>query len=315
MPSKSKSFIFKISDISAYEGTPTHRHFENELDYSADLVSIERMPNESNADFKQRVLDVNVHPGGPTETRVINGLARDLGFLRELALTIDVVKDANGDPTAASPRVLFLANRVILYSDWRPDGTAVVDKEIRFYQPDDDGFYLNDLVDEINSSTYFTATINGDIRSNLHSFLLIREDSLNVIFSDFIDSKKKNDLVGSYLVKDGIFFGAESVDLQEEVTFDPSSSGEYLIDYTSGSITTYEDVAVENTVTYYHNIFPLKIDYTPIQVFSLGDDNFVDELFVQETLQSGEDTKTLPNTEGSEIYHQLFKETNNLWGK
>ena len=54
---------------------------------------------------------------------------------------------------------------------------------------------------------------------------------------------------------------------------------------------------------------------SPVQVFSLNSEDFVSELFEKQTLDSGEEINALPNHEGSQIYHQLFKETETLWGK
>lgn len=315
MPSKVISFVFKVDSITSYVGVPVRRHFANELDYAGDLVSIKRLPGESNADFKNRIYDVSVHPGGPTETRIINGISRDLGFLRKPAMTIDITRDVDDDPVANAPRVIFYANRVVLYNDWRPDGTETIDREIRFYQPEDEGFYLEDLVSLIDASPYFSATIDPDVRPNLHSMLLIREDSINVIFGDYIDTATKIELAGDLIVEDSVSFEFEDSSLEEEVSSEPGDPGEYRINYTTGTIELYREPTTQNSVTYYHNVFPLEIDYTPIQIFSLNDDDFVDELFIKETVQSGEEIRTLPNAEGSEIYHTLFKETNNLWGK
>ena len=230
-------------------------------------------------------------------------------------MTINLVLDGNNDPTAASPRVIMLANRIILYSDWRPDGTAIVDKEIRIYQPDDSGFYVSDLVSEINSSTHFTASLAPGVRPNMHSVLLVREDSRNIIFDDFISPTKRIDLVGDYLLKDSLSFIGNEQLFETEVFSTPTQVGEYLVDYTSGTIELFSEPKQSSTINYHHGVFPLEVDYTPIQVFSLNDDDFVDELFTFETLQSGEEVRALPNTEGSEIYHLLYKETNNLWGK
>jgi hypothetical protein len=63
------------------------------------------------------------------------------------------------------------------------------------------------------------------------------------------------------------------------------------------------------------NEFPMEVDISPIQIFSFHDEDFQYELFEHETDAAGEETATLPNTEGGEIYHQLFKETEVFWGK
>ena len=62
-------------------------------------------------------------------------------------------------------------------------------------------------------------------------------------------------------------------------------------------------------------IFPMEVDYSLIKIYTLQDDDFADELFDMEAIDSGEEVRALPNAEGSEIFHQLFKEANIFWGK
>lgn len=308
-------FVFYVSPVSEFSGKPEARNILSSFDLIGDFVSTSRLVGESVPDFKQRLMDVSVHPGGPTYMGVINNLSRDFGYLRHKALTIDLVVDGLGVPTARNPRVDILPNKVVLYSDWRPDGTAVMDgDEIRIYQPTDEGYFLEDLISEINSSTHFTATIDPEARPNYHSTNLVRDTSDIVVSSDPIKADKRTILSSPYIVEDSIVFAEPGV-FVSLVGSTPAAAGEYSIDRTNGIIEVFTIPSGNYAVTYHAGNFPMEIDYSPIKVYTLNDDDFKFELFRHETLDSGEEVNALPNTEGSEIMHQLFKETEVFWGK
>ena len=94
-----------------------------------------------------------------------------------------------------------------------------------------------------------------------------------------------------------------------------SNHGEYSVDHTNGEILAYTLPSGAGSCSYHTERFPMKVDSLPIQIFTLQDDDFRNELFEKETLDSGEEADALPNAEGSEIFHQLFMESKVFWGK
>jgi hypothetical protein len=311
---KSIGFLFYVSPMSEYSGKPEAKNILNSFDFIGDFVSTSRLEGETVPVFKQRLMDVSVHPGGPTYFGVINNLTRDFGYLRHKALTIDLTLDYIGAPIARNPRVDILSDRIVLYSDWRPNETAVVDLEIPIYNPDDSGYFLSDLITQINTSTCFSATIDPEARPNYHSSNLVRDTSDIVLSSDPIKADKRTILSAQNIVEDSIVFADPGV-FVTLVASSPTSAGEYSVDRVNGIIETFTIPTGNYVVTYHAGNFPMEIDYSPIKVYTLNDDDFKSQLFVQETLSSGEEVNGLPNTEGSEIMHQLFKETEVFWGK
>lgn len=310
---KTIGFTFSVETPTEVTVTPQRQNVVNTFDLIGDLLTTPRLKEESNASYKQRLMDVNVHPGSPAYDGVVNNLTREFGYTRAHALTITLNTTSAGDYVADSPRVDFLANRVILYSDWRPDGTAIIDKEIDIYSPGDAGYTLEGLVSEINSSTCFTASIASGARTNMPSTNLIRKTSDNIVFGDPIEGDKQTNLSGELIVLDSLIFSDKTI-FDTETSSAPAITGEYQVDYTNGIITTYDLPSGTEEVSYHYSSFPLEVDYSSIKVYTLQDDDFVDELFIQETAESGDIINTLPNTEGSEIFHQLFKETKVFWG-
>jgi len=309
-----QGFSFYVNTPSEVSGKPTKQSIVNQFDFLGDIVSLKRLQGESNVDYKQRIMDVSVHLGGPTYNGVVNNLTRDLGLLRENAVLIELKLDSSGSPIADNPRIDILPQKVILYSDWRPDGTETIDEEIRTYSPDDTGYFLSDLVAAINTSSCFSATIYSGIRPNLHSSNLITGSSDNIIRKDIMTSNNYNKLVASNIIHDSLSFDENDI-FKTEVSVTPTSSGEYMIDYVNGKVYTYDIPSGQLGVYYHYALFPITIDYTPIRLYSLQDENFTDELFDKYTQASGDEVNALPNTEGSEIYHQLYKEMKVFWGE
>lgn len=307
-------FTFSVAAPTQVRVTPIRQNVLNPFDFSGDLVSTKRLDGETNAEYKQRLMDVSVHPGGPLYEGIVNNLSREFGYERSRAILIDLKTSSSGSPIADSPRVDMLANRVILYSDWRPDGTATIDKEIYIYSPDDAGYFLEDLVTEINSSVCFSATQYSGIRGNLHSTNLIRRTSDNMIIGEPIEANNVTTLAGSYITKDSLNFDDLTI-FDTEVTSAPSSSAEYYIDYVNGKVYPYDIPSGTSLVSYHYGEFPMQVDFSLVKIYTLQDDNFTEELFTQETLDSGDTTNALPNTEGAEILHQLYKETKVFWGE
>lgn len=308
------SFSVKVGTPTTVVAVPERKNIMNSFDYNARMVGVTRLANESNVELRERIWDSSVHPNGPTYEGVINGIARDFGFLRKPAIQIDINLNSNGETIAISPRVNILANRIVLYSDWRPNGTAVIDKEIYFYKPDSAGYYIENLIAEINSSECFSASILTGTRPNMHSTSLLKSTSHLFISSELVRSDRRTLLSYRYVSKDSLNFQDKET-FSTETSSEPSSNGEFLVNYTDGIITSYGLPKPENGVSYHANNFPMKVDTVPVQVFNLNDEDFTTELFDKEILDSEEEINGLLNSEGSEIYHQLYLQTKVFWGK
>lgn len=311
---KFQSFAFRITSINEYTGTPTSKNIVSHLDLISDLVSLNRLDEETNAEFKQRIMDVAVHPDGGTYEGAINGITRELGYSRQKAMTISLKLNSAGNPIARNPRVDILANKVVLYSDYRTDGTRVIDSTIRTYQPTDTGYFLDDLVAAINTSQCFSATIESGMRPNTHSTNLINGNTDIYVQGDPIDTDSLTVLSAQHIVETSLVFD-ETETFKTEVTGTPSAKGEYMVDRVNGKIYVYSVPQGDLAVSYHGSVFPFEVDYTPIKIYTFQDDDFQYELFNHETDDSGTEINTVLNTEGSETYHQLFTETKVFWGE
>ena len=303
-----------VSAVQQVILAPERKNVVNRFDEHGDLLTLDRLPDEGNVDFKARMLDLSVHPGGPTYEGLLNNLCRELGCPRYHAVTIDLKLDSNGSPVAPNPRVDILADKVVLYSDWRTHTNYTIDKEINIYDQGSEGYFLYQLVNEINTSSYFSAAIPSGVRTNTHSVNLFRGTSYDVVFSEAIFSYRQHKFNNYRLVVDSLWFSESRDIFKTKVLTLPSSAGEYYIDYDNNFVITYSVPSGNGICGYAYNTFPMQVDASLIHIYSLQDDNFVKKLFRQEETESGT-LSGLPNTEGSEIYHQLYKETKVFWGE
>lgn len=312
MTQKFLSFSVYIDAPEEITAVPVHQNIINNFDSIGGIVSLDRIDEETNVEYRKRIWDTSVHPSGSTYKGVINGMARDFGFLRQNTLKIELKLSSAGEPLAPNPRVDILANKVILYSDWRPNGIAVIDKEIYTYQPDDEGFWLDDLVIAINQSSYFSVSMYANIRPNMHSSCLLEGTTDFALYNERTRADRKTELRLPYVIQDSLIF-EDKIVFNKEVTSAPAAKGEYQVDYINGKIISYS-LPDKNIYSYHAAIFPLIVDSVPIRINTLNDDNYMRELFRHKTLASGEEINGLPNQEGSEIFHQLFSETEVFWG-
>lgn len=305
-------FAITVDSVSSIKLIPERRNIVNRFDEHGDTLTLNRLPDEDNVAFRQRMLDIHVHPGGPTYEGLVNNLSRELGFLRMPAMTIDLKRDSSGQPIAPNPRVDILASEIILYSNWQDYDVYTIDKTINIYDSGSAGYYLRDLVAEINTSDYFIAGIDTGVRPNLHSTNLIRGTTYREARENIRADKQfifRYDLI----TRGSIWFSDKNI-FRTEVLVEPQNPGEYYINYTNGYVVSNDISDGTKICGYIYAKFPFEVDASLIHVYTLQDDNFVKKLFIQEVLESGESVNGLPNTEGAEIYHQVFKDTKMFWG-
>ena len=80
------SFCFNVSSVKKVSLVPKRQNIVNRFDEHGDLLSLDRLPEEKNSDFRQRMLDVSVNKGDPTYEGFINNLSREFGLEKFKAL-------------------------------------------------------------------------------------------------------------------------------------------------------------------------------------------------------------------------------------
>lgn len=311
---KTLSFVVTIGTPNRLIAKPIRKNIVNSFDYKGSDVGVERLPNEGNVELRNKIFDASVHSAGPTYDGIINSLSRAFGFSRQRILKIELKNTSAGNQIATAPRIDFLADKVVLYKYWNPDtSNNIIDKQIDIYNPDDAGFYISNLISEINSSECYSCSLVNTIRNNTHSTSLVRGTSHKFLSVDNIYMDYRTILSNQNIIKDTIVFQDKNT-FSVETTETPSSIGEYSIDYLNGIITNYSIPEIETTCSYHYNTFPFYVDYSPVQIFNMNDENFTNKLYNNKELDSGESINTLLNKEGVYILNEIYK-SNIFWGE
>jgi hypothetical protein len=311
----SLNFLVTIPSFNSAYYVPEKKHIVNNFDLIGQLVGVKRNKDESNIELKKRTWDVSVNPTGPTYDGVVNSITRDLGLKKEVAFTI-TPKQVSGEYVGASPMIEITPDRVILYSSWGIGNGSLktIDKEIYFYKKDSEGYYLSDLVAAINTSTCFEAVMQSGIRSNTFSRCIVKNKTAFYVYNQVISISKMNKLYYDNIVLGSLSF-ADTVTFRKEVIGDPAEVGEYKIDYKQGIVYTFAHPREETICNYYANNFPLEVEISPVQVYSLFDDSYYDLLFEKEEINSGEIINTVLNSDGVDIMNKVFSDNKMFWGR
>jgi hypothetical protein len=203
--------IFTILQVTL-EAEPVTHNVIGPLDQLGQLVDLARLDGESFKNYKHRVLDTYVHRANATYQGLINGITRELGLLQFDALTIDVKNGSGGLPE--SPRIVVASTEVILYNKWSGEDDYEIDKTINIYNRSGNtynGFFMEDLVSEINSSTYFSATIGVNVDAKTHSITLLQQSSDRNIPVESVPSATNFKLEYGDITEESIFFDEVNV--------------------------------------------------------------------------------------------------------
>lgn len=307
-------FAIKVSAITEVRIFPIRQPFVNRFDEHGDMFTLDRLPLESNLDFKKRIIDMSLHPGGPTYDGLVNNLSRELNAPRRPAMTVDLKTGSDGLPLVRNPHMEVLVDRISLRYNWTDHTSYDIDKDILFYDLGSEGYFLGNLINEINSSQYFIATIDPEMRANTLSTTLVRGTTYGKITDNTIKADQFTILNRKNILEGSIWFSDKTV-FKTEVSTEPAAPGEFYVNYRQGWVKSYTASDGRGTCGYDYATFPCIVDASLICIYTLQDEEYVKKLFVQETLQSGEETNALPNTEGAEVIHQLFKECKVFWGE
>lgn len=333
MSLKRLSFVFFVEGNDTYTGVPNHRLLPNSYDYLGQLVGLSRLPNESNVPFRDRILDVMVNPAGPTYTGLVNGIYRELGLSKFDAIRISPVYATETETVGRSPVIEVKATKLILYEAWWGPNDYVVDREIKFYNRTDPGYFLGDLVNLINESLYFSAIRLYD-DAFLPSQYLLRDRTVvqvkdEVVPASFQIRLKNTNLVnGSLRIRDlyptyqttanrnmSSSNSSNYLSFMFNVTTPLTVEGQYTVDTDEGILTFFSLPSGQGLADYMYFDYPWTLKASDVAVFGLGEEDFFENLFEKVEDRFGEEHLGLPTIEGSDYIQELYRNVRIIWGR
>lgn len=305
---QSVGHTFEVADI-AYRAVPQATAVFNELDYHGTLLGLQRLPTERNLEYKQRLLDVYVHRANSSYTGLVNGLTRELGLQFFNPIEITVRNDF--DPTL-TPRIEFVDNTVKIWSD-----VLTQELEMSFQRSNetDSVYFITGLVDKINTSTVFEATLLDAAYTWKRSDTILNQSSSKLVQAQVLLPSRINYLGNSNIEKGSLIFNNTAafryeVEDKSLLTY----AGSYFVDYTNGVITSFSlpDTGVVLRYAFREDVF--QPTASPVIVRAVHSDEFQKVMFEQ-TQQSNTDFSSgIPTPDGSSIINELLSVVPMYWG-
>lgn len=318
------TFIFNVDWDGSVTVSPSARSIYNFFDDLGNILGLPRLPEERNAEYRQRIQDIYARVPGSSYEGLVFAATRGLGLSVEDAITITPASDLYGTRRASSPKVEVKANRVILYSAWQNEDTYTIDREINIYARSGDtynGYYLSDLISAINESDYFSAAYaNSGVDPRTFSSNLIIDSSNIEVESEAVKMSERFRLdtdgsSGGDIVSGTLFF-SNDIDFSSVKSAEGSVSaaGDYYVDYNTGLIVMYRAPTMPAYCRYHYRDFPFTLKMSPVRVYNLADEDFMEEICESVTMESGIAAEGLLTQEGADIIDNIFDNIPFFWG-
>lgn len=305
---QSVSHGFNVSEI-AFRGVPVATPVFNELDYHGSFLGLQRLPEEKNAEYKQRLLDVYVHRANSSYTGLVNGITRELGL--EFFTPIQVTLAAGVDPSW-SPRIEFIENLVYI---WKDVFTRQLDRVIDRGNPKTASYFIAGLVDAINASDIFDAVVLDSQWNYKRSDNIVNQSSSKLVEAQPLLPSRTNHLGVRFIDKGSVVF-SDLGTFRSEVTSLGlvNSPGKYHINYQTGLITSF-GLPVDGSVIQYsfrQEIF--QPTASPVIIRAVHSPEFQRVMFYQNEQLDGTLTSGTPTDKGASIINELLSVVPMYWG-
>jgi len=280
-------------------------HTYNEFDRHGLLLGLTRLYGEKNPEYKRRLLDVFVRRASSTYLGLIYGITRELGL--ELFNAIEV------EPTIGhsmpNPAIVFQDTKCYLYSDY-DEGTLVA--TLDRYSDTGGAFILSELVDSINATGQFTASLATGADPMARSMTIYNQSSVVLVPSEEISGGgSRLKLQNANLVVESVVLNSVNLTLRKASQVEVNYTGEYYIDHENGIIFTQTAPDDGATVRYAYRKDKLVAEASPVIIHDLQSEDFQTHMFESETTA----TPGLPTPVGADIINEIMTVHPGGWGK
>jgi len=281
------------------------------------LLGLPRIHGEKNTDYRKRLWDVYVRRANATQDGLINGITRELGLKQFEALTISY----NG-PSTNSPRVIVHDTEIELYSNWNLidesiSPNAMDGDPIDIFTETSDAYYIGGLVEAINSSEYFIASIENNVSEKALSACLVDQDSRKWQESEALKPLYRNILQYKNIVPGTVTFSSNGKDVfysHVSSEADVISAGKYYVDYENGMLISYSLPAKNIICRYMYDELPITLMASPVVLHEFGSSYFRSKVFEQVMQPGGTYEDGLPLDTATRYINELITAVPMLWG-
>jgi len=219
---------------------------------------------------------------------------------------------------AFNPKVEVTGSKFNLYKEYsNPENFQL---EVKIDLREDVRFH-KDIIDTINSLSFFEAENLLDYREDIFAFELKKQSSEHVVIKEIIPAAKFFKLENTKIKEDSVKFTEANIFLRE--TDEESVSqliGNYNIDYNKGIIKVNTIPSGKKTASYIWNELPFIVTTSPVIINALNREDSEEFLFLQEEMKrytSVEDRfrSSIPKADMIEYMAELLAVKPENWGE
>lgn len=284
----------------------------NEFDRHGLLLGLERLTRERNSDYKARLVDVFVNRANSSYRGLINGITRELGLSLSDVMTIKPVVDAEGNPLATMPAVVFEETKVYLYSDFQ--AKTLITTLDRF-DTSSDSYTIAGFIEDLEGTGYFEAILEPNADTTKRSMTIFNQSSIKEVSIEDVSGKgSKIILEGRNIVPDTFIIRSSNLTQRRTALLDLRRSGDYYVDLATGTLFTVSNPAPGSFVSYIYRDDEFLVQSSPVIIHDLQSEDFKTKMFETVCDDAGEDCNGLPTVLGAEIINELLSVHPTSWG-
>lgn len=294
----------------AYQGVPRAQTVYNEFDSFGAYLGLVRLPEERNADYKKRLLDVFTRRASSTYIGILNGVTRELGL--EYYRPITITRNTLGDPTI-QPVIEFVENTVFIYSD---RASQEIELEINRSNPGNSAYWLEDFIETVNDqSEYFTIALNAGFEGKTRTDCIINQSSAKLLNGFPLKMSHVQALPNGNIEIGSIVFSNRN-NLSREVASENLllRNGDYYVDYINGVIKSYGLPSENTNIRYMYHETTLTPIASPVIIRNLQSEVFKSEMFLETLSKDGTTSLGIPTELGATIINELMSVYPSYWG-
>ena len=288
--------------------TPSVLQVPNGLDELGLKYSLQRLPEESLSDYRQRLLLEARSPSGSSQREFIQSVSRKVGLFDLPIFSIDLILDGDDEPLAADPFIEVTSTYLRVYEDF---DNETLDFEVSLVSRSS-AYFLEDVQAEFEASTFFSLEVMGEDYLKLRSSNLRYDNTARIRQIGLVERSFSNDL-GTKYVKTfhpqiaGIFMTEQaSVD-------DLAVDGDFYIDYTNGVVFTH--TLMEGFASYTYRQFPYILYWQPVRSFPFNDSDIKYLIKATQIQSDGTTDYTLLNSTGAQMVNEVLEAHPMGWGE
>lgn len=178
-----------------------------------------------------------------------------------------------------NPKIDCDGPNLTLYRDYFSSTNYKLDTSINLRT---ENTFLDNVIDSINGSSYFSATALYPSGQKIRAYLLEKQDSITPVLSETVPPAKVFTFKNTGLIQGSVFF-SETYTFQTEVPISqvPNAIGNYNIDYGNGTVIVNGQPSGVGTVAYDYYSFPYDLIYSPVVMTNFKSPSAETFLFLQ----------------------------------